>query len=187
MRHQSTGISLHSLNNKCLYARLRVWLTIGIFAVTVVCIMLIRIRYLLVVEVTSNSMAPTILQGERLLFLKGAYSNTVPRRGDIVVLQNPLNKEELIVKRVVGLPGEFIATYRGKVCISSKPIDEPYVGGIATIGLTPMLISDGHVYLLGDNRSASEDSRDFGPVPINKLLGKLLIRISPLNRFGRVQ
>lgn len=159
----------------------------GAFAIAVACILLIRIRYFIVVEVTSNSMAPTILQGERLVFLRGAYSSSAPKRGDIVVLQNPLNKDELIVKRVIGLSGESIASYRGEVYISGKPLDEPYVGGVATIGVQAMVIPEGCVYLLGDNRSLSEDSRDFGPVPIKHLLGKLLIRISPLGKFGKVQ
>ncbi len=166
---------------------MRTLLMAGAFVIAVACILFIRIRYLIVVEVTSDSMSPTIMRGERLLFLRGAYFNSVPNRGDIVVLQNPMNKEELIVKRVVGLPRESIASYRGKVYISGKPLDEPYVDGVATIGIQAIIIPDGCVYLLGDNRLLSEDSRDFGPVPIKHLLGKLLIRISPLNRFGRVK
>lgn len=159
----------------------------GAFVIALACILLIRIRYFIIVEVTSNSMAPTILQGERLIFLRGAYSNSVPRRGDVVVLQNPLNKDELIVKRVIGLPGEPIASYMGRVYISGKPLDEPYVGGVATTGVQATVVPEGCVYLLGDNRSLSEDSRDFGPVPIKQLLGKLLIRISPLSKFGKVE
>jgi len=158
----------------------------GLFLCAVVCIFVLRWRYFMVVEVTSNSMFPTLLIGDRIVFLKDAYRHSNPLRGDIVVLRRPNGDGELIIKRVVGLQGEVIAAYRGKVYINGKPLDEPYVGGVVTTWIKPTLIPEGHVYLLGDNRPSSEDSRDFGPVPIKHLLGKAVLRVLPIDRFGKV-
>lgn len=167
--------------------RIARWVMVFTFLTAVMVILVFRLRYLIVVEVTSDSMAPTILRGDRLLFLRNAYHNSAPSRGDIVVLENPLREGELVVKRVIGLPGEYISCYGGRVYISGKLLDEPYVKGANTIGIQPIIIPAGFVYLLGDNRASSEDSRDFGPVPIDRLLGKLWIRILPFSRFGKVK
>ncbi|MFA4044439.1 MAG: hypothetical protein HZRFUVUK_001226 [Candidatus Fervidibacterota bacterium] len=166
--------------------RLSNLLMAGLFLCAVASILVLRWRYFMVVEVTSNSMFPTLLIGDRILFLKDAYRRSDPHRGDIVVLRRPNGDGELTIKRVVGLQGEVITAYGGKVYINGKPLDEPYIRGVATAWIKPTLIPEGHVYLLGDNRPSSEDSRDFGPVPVKSLLGRALLRVLPIDRFGRV-
>lgn len=141
------------------------------------------------------SMLPTLQDGNRLLIEKITPRLGNIRRGDIVTLNVPEFLEsgkETIIKRVVGLEGDTVEIRDdGKVYINGKPIVEDYINGSTTnkiaSGYNKITVPKGYVYVLGDNRHFSKDSRIIGPVSVGKIGGKVLVRIFPLNEIGRVK
>jgi signal peptidase I len=128
--------------------------------------------------VSGRSMEPTLHDRERLLVLKKHYSaKNLPSRGDIVIFSAPGDGEP-VVKRVVGLPGEVLQTWGSRVFINGELLSEPYAYGRQP---TPraLQIPPGYVYLLGDNRDNSEDSRYFGPIDLQNIRGRAVLVLWP--------
>ena len=124
-------------------------------------------------KVTDISMLPTLDPGSYFLINKYVYRFSAPRRGDVVVLR-PLNHPRwLYVKRVVALGGETISVAKGQVWVNSRLLEEPYVSGSTQPGMDPLRVPEGSYFLMGDNRPNSEDSRSFGPVPKERIVGKI--------------
>ena len=142
--------------------------------------------------VESTSMEPSLRAGDRLLVDKVAYRLGDAKRGDIVVLDTSLmpgTSAELgktVVKRVVGLPGDIIGAQNGRLTIDGSPIDQPWLGDVQTASFGPVEVPDDMVFVLGDNRELSVDSRTFGPVPIDAVLGRVEAVIWPPDHVGRV-
>ncbi|MCX5977266.1 MAG: signal peptidase I [Coprothermobacterota bacterium] len=135
-------------------------------------------------EVFSCSMQPTLVEGNRILVSHLAYTLGTPRRGEIVVFDPPVTPASPTpyVKRVIGLAGEQLDIANGKVCINGQELLEPYVKGeTRAIRWVHLLIPPGTVFLMGDNRENSYDSRSFGPVPISSLQGRAVLRYWPLD------
>lgn len=107
----------------------------------------------------------------------------VPPRGSICTFVHPTDPSRVLVKRVIGLPGEEIAIERGVVYIDGKRLDEPYVVFNDTRSLSPRRIPLNAVFVMGDNRPASNDSRAFGPVPRSNLVGVAVLRYWPVTDF----
>ena len=120
---------------------------------------------------------------ERLVVEKLSYRFHGPRRGDIVVLHDPTGGPELLIKRVVGLPGERVTMSDGRVYIDGAPLDEPYLGQ-PTLGQALSLVPPLSVFVIGDNRGASRGSRTFGPVPIEQIIGRAAFRYWPRKASG---
>ncbi|MBC7288866.1 MAG: signal peptidase I [Armatimonadetes bacterium] len=121
--------------------------------------------------VPSASMAPTLLPGDQYLINIRAYRHRLPERGDLIVFRS--EEGDYLVKRVVGLPGEIVTIIAGQVYINGRPLYEPYLSETPQIEW-PMqqVVPPDHVFVLGDNRNYSDDSRDFGPVPVDRILGR---------------
>jgi len=107
-----------------------------------------------------------------------------PQRGDIVVLHPPVDQGRPYIKRVIGFPRDHLAIHDGAVYINGERLDEPYLNGIATswpgtLGSHEIVVPDGSVFVMGDNRNNSTDSRVFGPVRIDKIIGKAWISYWP--------
>ena len=136
--------------------------------------------------VPSGSMEPTLMPGDRVLAAKFYYRFFKPQRGDLVVFSDPGIPRETLVKRVVGLPGDTVAIKDGILYINGEPKKEPYVDHRLTDStfFGPVRVPRGHVFVMGDNRTNSVDSRSFGPVPQGDLLGKVFLRFWPLDRMG---
>lgn len=145
-------------------------------------------------NVPSASMAPTLEPGDRVLTNKLVYDFADPDRGDLVVFESvDERKDEEIVKRVVGLPGEEISVQEGVLLVNGEPPPEPYLlalqesptnetPGVDSFG--PMIVPQNHVFVMGDNRTNSYDSRFFGPVPEENLVGEASLRFWPPSRLG---
>jgi signal peptidase I len=146
--------------------------------------------------VGSGSMKPTLhgCQGctnDRVLINKLAYDLEEPERGDIVLFRDPEGGAEPLIKRVIGLPGDRIAVRHGKLVLNGEPLKETYVvnrgcvrGAPKTRSFGPVTVPEGHVFVMGDNRALSYDSRFFGPVPEDSLIGEALFRFWPPRRVG---
>jgi len=138
-------------------------------------------------RVEGQSMEPNLHTDQRLVVEKVSYRFHGPQRFDIVVLRLPSQDDELLIKRVVGLPGETVEIRDGEVYINGKMLDEPFLdvetrpGRQSTIIVPPL-----HVYVMGDNRNHSNDSRSFGPIPIENIVGRAWISYWPLENVGLV-
>ncbi len=139
------------------------------------------------VGITSDSMAPTLMAGDKVIVDKMAYLKSPPKRGDIVVFEDPRGGGELLTKRVIGLPGEWVLILKGTVFINGRPLSEPYVKHNIRERPQAWFVPKGYVFVLGDNRACSEDSRDFGPIEIRRIRGKVVWRYAPLSRWGKVE
>jgi signal peptidase I len=123
--------------------------------------------------------------GERIV-----YPFHPPERGDIVVFDPPTVSDKPYIKRVIGLPGETISISDGFVYIDGVKLDEPYIAGAITqcnrSNCDPVVVPEGTVYVLGDNRRNSSDSRIFGPIPVDNIIGKAWVTYWPISEFGLV-
>ena len=107
-----------------------------------------------------------------------------PRRGEVIVFRYPLDPTRDFVKRVVGLPGETVEIHRGTVKIDGVALEEPYLVGRDFSSLGPTLVPQESYFVIGDNRNGSSDSRHWGPVPLENIVGKVLVRYWPPYEFS---
>ena len=135
-------------------------------------------------QVSGLSMAPHIASGEYVLINTFAYRIAQPKRGDIVAFRGDDDARAIFIKRVVGLPGDRIRVDRGIVSIDGRQLAEPYVRFPDDRSFSETTVPAGSVYVLGDNRADSEDSRFFGPVGDDRLVGRALAGIWPPSAFG---
>ena len=126
------------------------------------------------VRVDGFSMNPTLQNGEYILVNKMAYKTGKPQRGDIVVFMFPMNLEEDLIKRVIGLPGESVTVQDGIVSINGMPINEPYINA-APFYNGEWQVPEGQLFVLGDNRNDSRDSHQWGLLPIENVIGKAVL------------
>lgn len=124
-------------------------------------------------RVTDFSMLPTLKPGGYFLVNRFIVRISPIRRGDVVVI-NPVNHPRwYYVKRVVALGGETLSISEGRVSVNGRPLEEPYAVGRTEPEIRPQRIPEGSYFLMGDNRGSSEDSRAFGPVPKERVAGKI--------------
>ena len=141
--------------------------------------------------VKESSMQPTLYANNYIFLSKQAYRLSPPKSGDIVVFHTDLTtingQEKLLIKRVIGLPGDVITIDEGQVFINDVLLSEAYILGDRTTGyIDHMKIPEGEVFVMGDNRDVSIDSRSekVGCVPIKKIIGKAIFRLYPFNKIG---
>lgn len=163
--------------------------------------------------IPSESMEPQLATGDRVVVSRLAYELHDPRRGDVVVFDDPtqppvvdesllpirLGREALealgiveprgreLIKRVVALPGETVWGQGGHVVVDGRPLIEPYLAPTAvTDEFAPIRVPDDHVFVLGDSRRNSKDSRRFGPVPTDLVVGRAIARVWPPGRVAHL-
>jgi signal peptidase I len=137
--------------------------------------------------VGSESMVPTLEVWDRVLINKLAYDLDEPERGDIVLFRSPDGGEDPLIKRIVGLPGDTIEVRHDRLFVNGEPRREPYVNDEyrkLQTSYGPLEVPSDHVFVMGDNRGNSQDSRVFGPVPEENLIGEALFRFWPPGRAG---
>jgi signal peptidase I len=165
-------------------------------------------------RVEGQSMEPNLHNNQRLVIEKVSYHFRPPQRGDIVVIEAPfwepvpvttrfaawlasllgrapaLVLPEPLIKRVVALPGETVETRNGRVYINGQELVEPYTNaltfapGMSMTDMAPRVISTGHLFVLGDNRPNSNDSRSFGEIPYDDVIGHAWLRYWPIDSLG---
>jgi signal peptidase I len=130
--------------------------------------------------IPSGSMLPTLAAGDRVVANKLAYRFGDPEVGDLIVLKNPTG--EILAKRVVAFGGQRVEIRDGVLHVDRRPRKEPYVDYDMVDGFFfgPVTVPEGRIFVLGDNRGDSEDSRDFGAVPRDALIGRVDLRIPSL-------
>jgi signal peptidase I len=173
-----------------------------VVAVAVAIAIVLRTFVVATYSIPSGSMEPTLQIGDRIVVDKLAYHLHAIGRGDIVVFSTPPLEDCAgppvadLVKRIIGLPGETISLNDGKVYIDGRFLPEPWLPAAARNATYPgpsgapyslqhpFLIPSGDVFMMGDNRTESCDSRYWGPVRESSIVGKVDLRIWPLSRFG---
>jgi signal peptidase I len=158
----------------------------GTIVPAIVIALLIHVFLAQATRVYGQSMEPNFHTNERLVIEKMSYRFHGPRRGDVIVLRDPSGSPELLIKRVIGLPGERVTLADGKIFIDGVRLDEPYLDQPTQGGGRSWVVPPLHVFVMGDNRSASRDSRIFGAVPLEELVGKALFRYWPVGEVGPV-
>jgi signal peptidase I len=136
--------------------------------------------------VNNISMEPTLIEGQRLIVGKVAYTFTDPQRGDIVIVRPPIETDKEYVKRLIGLPGDTIAVKSSKVYVNGTSLVEPYIKAAPRSDFGPYTVPDNHYFLMGDNRNNSNDSRSGWTVTRQDIVGKAWLRIWPLDKWGLV-
>lgn len=126
------------------------------------------------VRVDGYSMRPTLEDGEFVLVSKMSYVWGEVTRGDIVVFHFPLNPEEELIKRVIGLPGDRVMVENGQVYVNGQALSEPYIAQ-SPLYSGEWLVEENHLFVLGDNRNNSNDSKDWGQLPMENLVGKAVL------------
>lgn len=137
--------------------------------------------------VLGRSMLPTLHDGERVFLNRLVYRLQDPVRGDVVVIPLP-DEDSSIIKRVIGLPGESVEIREGSVWINGQRLLEPYLEGDTQGEYGPVEVPAGHVFVLGDNRQESRDSRyaSIGFVEFERLTGKAILVYWPLTHLRTI-
>jgi signal peptidase I len=168
--------------------------------VLIALVIILPIRYFIFQPfiVSGSSMEPNYSDGQYLIIDEVSYRFSEPQRGDVVVMRYPKERKQFFIKRIIGLPGEKVSVDNGRITIVNEAhpegvtLDETYlpsqglsfphntsvVGGKKSITLK----SDEY-FMMGDNRLASSDSRDWGPLNQKDVIGKVFVRVLPLSEF----
>lgn len=135
--------------------------------------------FLRIPQVTGPSMLPRVQPGELVLIDTLSYRFGAIAHGDVVALRHDEPEAQTFLKRVVALPGERIRIDAGTVLVNDRKVSEPYVSFPDRRSVPALVVPAGNLYVLGDNRAQSEDSRDWGPIPENAVIGKALFGLWP--------
>ena len=154
--------------------------------VAVLVALLVRTFGVQLYRVDGDSMLPTLHHGDRLVVDKLVYRFRTPVPGEVVVLQDPAGTGRHLVKRVIAVAGEEVEVRGDAVWVNGSLLEEPYVhpDSPGTYRAGPLTVPEGYVWVMGDNRGASLDSRLFGPVPVEQVEGRAVALVWPPGRFG---
>ena len=144
-------------------------------------------------QVKGASMEPTFQSGEYIFTSKISYKFKVMQKGDVIIFRSPKNPDIEYIKRVIGLPGDTVLVENNELFVNGKLIPEDYIsaktnlweGGFLKEGIQ-ITVPEEFVFVMGDNRPRSSDSREFGPVDINSIIGQVFYRYFPANKMGPI-
>lgn len=162
---------------------------IKVFALAVVFAFIIT-QFIKPTLVRGDSMYSTLEEGDYLIINRMAYKFKEPEHGDIIVFESDLQQDDGsnkdLVKRVIGVGGDTVKIENSKVYVNGKELDEPYIHDEITEGDVDTVVPEGSVFVLGDNREISLDSRydSVGFVNESDILGKVFVRLYPFNKIG---
>ena len=158
-------------------------------------------------KVEGSSMQPTLEEGQYVVVNKVVYFHLSPsglrslfafdsdnqdrsifpirdpKRGDVIIFHFPLDVSRDFVKRVIGLPGDTVSIRQGQVFVNELMLEEPYVTRPDKTNMSPAKVGPNEYFVLGDNRRASNDSRDWGTVPTDNIIGRAWVSYWPLNQI----
>lgn len=136
--------------------------------------------------VQGSSMEPGLQTDQRVIIEKVSYRFATPERGDVVVLNIP-DVEVPLIKRVIAVEGETLQIINNRVYINGTELAEDYLDNIQQRNFGPVTIPTGYVFVMGDNRNVSNDSRVFGAVPVSQIVGKAWVSYWPIDDAGIIR
>jgi signal peptidase I len=139
------------------------------------------------IRVDGSSMEPSFHDGDYVIVNRLAYQLGDIQRGDVIVFPYPLDEQDDYIKRVIGLPGDRVSVYGGIVYLNGEPINESYILELPNTDEPEITVPEGFVFVMGDNRNASSDSRSWGPLSIEKIIGQAIFRYWPFTDIGIVE
>ncbi|MDI3540561.1 MAG: signal peptidase [Thermosediminibacterales bacterium] len=153
--------------------------------IAVILALFIRAFVVEIFQVEGESMFPTLYDGERLAVNKFIYRIGSPQKGDIIVFKYPSDPRLDYIKRVIAVEGDTIEIKEGRVIVNGQVMKEEYIQGETPGNFGPEKVPENHVFVLGDNRKNSKDSRfpSVGYIPFRNLKGKAFFVIWPINRW----
>lgn len=134
--------------------------------------------------VQGASMEPNFSSGDYLLVDEATYRFREPERGEVIVFKNPSNTSQFYIKRIIGLPGEEVVVNDTDVRVDGESIDESYLEDFDLEGQYIFELDDDEYFVMGDNRSQSFDSRNWGPLGDSLIVGVVRLRFWPPSAFG---
>lgn len=144
-------------------------------------------------QVRGASMEPTFNSGDYIFTSKVTYKMRPPQRGDVIVFNSPRNAEVEYIKRIIGLPGDKVLITNGEVRVNNRVLDEPYIAARTPLwenGFTKegeeFTVPTEQLFVMGDNRPRSSDSREFGPIPFSSVIGQVFYRYFPSTKMGNI-
>ena len=148
---------------------------------------LINSQVLSLATVKEVSMQDTLYENQTLVINRLAYRNRQPRTGDIIVFYD-INEDRQLIKRLIAVEGDQVEIKDGKVFVNGEELKEDYIkDGYTPQGVNPeysnLVVPKGYVYVLGDNRKNSRDSRSIGPIEVERITGKAIFRFYPFNKI----
>ena len=145
-------------------------------------------------EIPSGSMEDTIMPGDMIFSEKITYHTRQPERGDIVTFKDPIVAGRTLIKRIIATEGQTVDLIDGHVFVDGIELEEPYVGtdesrplAKTAVGIDiefPYTVPEGYVWVMGDNRESSQDSRYFGAVPVSSITGRAAVVYWPIDEIG---
>lgn len=167
------------------------WEVIKIVVLALVIVLPVRYFLFQPFLVKGQSMEPNFSSGDYLIIDQISYRLSEPKRGEVIVFKYPLLPSQRYIKRVIGLPGEKVEIKGGKVFINGRALDETsYLGNTSFTdekGFTEVTLKKGEYFVLGDNRQASSDSRIWGVVPRDRIIGRVFIRAWPFSALAKIE
>jgi signal peptidase I len=166
-----------------------VWEIVKFFILAIIIVFPIRIFIAQPFIVNGSSMDPTFSSGQYLIVDELSYRLSEPKRGEVIIFRYPKDPSKFFIKRIIGLPNETVEIKNGIVTIKTKTnqtgftIKEPYITFTKKDTFTEKL-GDGEYFVMGDNRAASYDSRMWGPVPQNFIIGRAFLRLLPIKNVS---
>ena len=163
--------------------------TLKFAIITLVIVLPIRLFIAEPFIVSGASMEPTFENGEYLIVDRISYRFEEPKRGEVIIFRYPKDPTKYFIKRIVGLPGESVTVDGDKVTIVNKDnpnglvLDESYTNHNRG-GVDKMTLSDNEYFVMGDNRPQSSDSRIWGPLPKDNIVGRALLRLFPVSKIN---
>lgn len=138
------------------------------------------------IRVDGFSMEPTLRNGEFVIVNKLAYRFGEPQIGDVIVFHYPRDPEQEYIKRVIGLAGDQVRISNGQVFVDGQPIEEPYISAPPRYE-SDWVVPEDSLFVLGDNRNNSSDSHNWGPVPMQNVIGKAFFVYWPPEQWGLIE
>jgi signal peptidase I len=145
-------------------------------------------------KVSGSSMVPNFHNGDYIITDKVSYKVGEPKRGDIIVFKNPRDESQDFIKRIIGVPGDKVKVQNGKVFVNGDQIPEPYLpNGLFTENRQyftegkEVTVEPGKFVVFGDNRPHSSDSREWGFITKEEIIGKVFLRYWPANQVGLIK
>lgn len=142
-------------------------------------------------KVSGNSMVPTLQNGDYLITEKVSYKFRDPTRGEIIVLKNPKDESQDFIKRVIALPGDTLEISNNKIFLNGRLLEEPYLptgaptkGGAFVVNDSPVKAGNNQYFVIGDNREHSSDSRTWGPIIKEEIVGRAIFRYFPFQNIS---